>query len=255
MKKSASTIIKFGLVTTLLASFTTSIFAQENSPGNIATNTSVLDSEAKSGDILTKKDDGLYRAETPYDRNMFGVVVENPSIVLNKPSDETEPVISYGEVLINVGNKNGKIERGDFVTSSEIPGLGQKATKSGFVVGKALEDMGDKSKISVFVNIQYRQIEGRPSFGSIFSYLVNILDQPGNLPEILRYLFAIILGGGSFLLGFVSFARSLRSGVEAIGRNPLARSSIQLAMVLNLGGIVVLTTAGVVLALLIIFYF
>ena len=65
----------------------------------------------------------------------------------------------------------------------------------------------------------------------------------------------MVLGGGAFVLGFVSFARSLRSGVEAVGRNPLAKSSIQLAMVLNLGGILTLTMAGIGLALFVIFYF
>ena len=232
------------------------LFAQELESGNIATNTPIVDKEAKAGDVLSKGEDGLIRSESPYDKNIFGVVVENPSIVLNKASSDTQPVISYGEVLVTVGNKNGNIKRGDFLTSSSVPGLAQKATESGFVLGRALEDMEDKSKIAVFVNIQYRNIEGAPpTFGRVFNFLASALERPENLPEVLRYLFAMVLGGGAFVLGFVSFARSLRSGVEAVGRNPLAKSSIQLAMVFNLGGILVLTLAGIGLALFVIFYF
>ena len=108
----------------------------------------------------------------------------------------------------------------------------------------------------MFVNIQYRNITGEPpAFGRFFTFLATTLDRPENLPEVLRYIFAIILGGGAFVLGFVSFARSLRSYVEAVGRNPMAKGSIQIAMVLNLGGILILTSAGIALALFVIFYF
>ena len=256
MKSPAQLALKIVIVLFLFGVFPSMLFAQEIEPGSIATNNPIVDKEAKSGDVLSKSDEGLIRSKSSYDKNMFGVVVENPSIVLNKASSDTVPVISYGEVLVTVGNKKGEIKRGDFVTSSDVPGLAVKATESGFVLGKALEDMGDKRKILVFVNIQYRNIEGAPpTFGRVFKFLASALERPENLPEVLRYLFAMVLGGGAFVLGFVSFARSLRSGVEAVGRNPLAKSSIQLAMVLNLGGILTLTMAGIGLALFVIFYF
>lgn len=246
----------FVLISIILSSISGVATAQDFQPGSIATNTLVIDSDAKSGDILSETEDGLIRTKTPYDNNMFGVVVENPSVVLNKASNETEPVISYGETLVNVGNKNGEIKIGDFITSSDNPGIGQKATDSGFVLGKALEDGQEKTKIRVFINIQYRNITGEPpTFGRFFTFLATTLDRPENLPEVLRYIFALILGGGAFVLGFVSFARSLRSYVEAVGRNPLAKGSIQVAMLLNLGGILVLTVAGLALALFVIFYF
>ncbi|MCH7541587.1 hypothetical protein IH981_02285 [Patescibacteria group bacterium] len=124
------------------------------------------------------------------------------------------------------------------------------------MIGKALEDLdSSEGLIGVFVNIQYRNVEGRPTFGRIFSFLLVSLEKPENLPEVLRYLFALIVGGGAFFLGFISFVRSMRTGVEAVGRNPLAQTSIQVAMLVNLAGISILTAAGVSLALFIIFYF
>src|SRR3989344_9262900 len=174
MKNPARFAIKIIIVLFLFGVFPSVLFAQEFEPGSIATNTPIVDKEAKAGDVLSKAEAGLVRSHTDYDKNMFGVVVENPSIVLNKASSDTVPVISYGEVLVTVGNKKGEIKRGDFVTSSDVPGLAVKATESGFVLGKALEDMGEKRKILVFVNIQYRNIEGAPpTFGRVFKFLAS----------------------------------------------------------------------------------
>ena len=256
MKKPARLLILLTLLPAVLVSISSPTLGQELRSGQIASNTQVDDPDAKSGDILTKSGDEIVRATTAYDPNLFGIVVENPSVVLNKESATSLPVISYGEVLLRVSSSNGQIQQGDFITSSKTAGVGQRATDSGFVIGKALEDLdSSEGTIGVFVNIQYRNVEGRPTFGRIFSFLLTSLEKPENLPEVLRYLFALLVGGGAFFLGFISFVRSMRSGVEAVGRNPLAKTSIQVAMLVNLAGISILTAAGVALALFIIFYF
>ena len=256
MKVPAQIIISLTLPAVLLAGLSTPLVAAELQSGQIANNVEVADSEASGGDILSKGSEGLVRSEAAYDPNLFGVVVENPSIVLNQETSVSLPVISYGESLVNVSNQNGDIKRGDFISSSSKAGVGQKATESGFVLGKALEDLeGSSGQISVFVNIQYRTVEGKPSFGRLFTFLSTSMQKPENFPEVLRYLFALLVGGGAFFFGFFFFARSLRTGVEAVGRNPMAKTSIQLAMFVNLIGIFILTAAGVMLALFIIFYF
>jgi hypothetical protein len=252
--------MKTALTFFISASALTILFAPVNaqedfSNGQIATETTISDTDIKNGDILSKSNDEIKRSTAPYDKNMFGVVVENPSVVLNKAADNTKPIISYGEAVVRVSDSNGEIKAGDFITSSSEPGLGQKSTEAGFVLGKALEDLnGTDGTIRVFVNIQYKPLEGPPSLGSIASFLLIGFRDPENFPELLRYILALLLGGGSFLLGFLSFVRALRSGTEAIGRNPLAKASIQLALVFNLIGIFVLTAAGVGLAIFIVFY-
>ena len=256
MKKKTAQILVFLSLFIAFFVFNSAIFGQELRSGQIASNVEVNDPQAQTGDILTMSGDKLVRATKPLDSNLFGVVVENPSVVLNKETATTLPVISYGESLVRVNNKSGQISQGEFITSSSDPGVGQKAIESGYVIGKALEDLdGQQGLISVFVNIQYRNVEGRPTFGRVFSFLLTSLERPENLPEVLRYIFALIVGGGSFFLGFLSFVRSLRTGVEAVGRNPMAKTSIQVAMLVNLIGITILTVAGVGLALFIIFYF
>lgn len=255
-KSAAQTALILILTATFLVGFSSPVFSQDIRSGQIASNIQIDDEGAKAGDILSKTRDGVVRSKKAYDKNLFGIVVENPSLVLNKAGNDIQPVISYGEVLVKVSDQNGSIKQGDLITSSSKTGVGQKATESGFVIGKALEDFtGSEGTIGVFVNIQYRVIEGKISFGNFFSIIGSNIAKSENLPEVLRYIFALIVGAGAFLLGFYTFGRSLRTGVEAIGRNPLAKTSIQLALVLNLLGVVALTVAGVGLALFIIFYF
>ncbi|GAI21244.1 unnamed protein product [marine sediment metagenome] len=220
----------------------------------IASNFEVTDPEAKPGDIIAKSEEGLIRATIPYDPNLFGVVTESALMIFYQPTPTTSPIVTWGETLVKVNSINGEIKKGDFITSSNKPGIGQKATESGFAVGKAMEDFkGEEGLITVFVNIQDVTME-KPTVGGIVSTIISGLGRPENLPQVLRYLFALLVGGGSFMIGFFSFIKALREGITGISRNPLAKKSIRLAMILNLIGILVLTIAGLGLALFVILY-
>lgn len=218
------------------------------------------DPGAETGNIVSQTKNGLVRANIPYDKNIIGVVGESPILVFGKPSTTTLPVIFSGETLVKVSNKNGEIKKGDFITTSDKPGFGQKATQSGFVIGKALEDFNqEEGSITVNVNIQYLNIPSeKPTeklrLSELIQEIISGLKIPENIPEIFRYLFAMLLGMGSFFIGFFSFVKALREGVTGISRNPLAKKSIQLAMVLNLIGILILTAAGLILAIFVILY-
>ncbi len=220
----------------------------------IASNFEVADPETKPGNIITKSEEGLIRATVPYDPNLFGVVTESSLIVFNKETTSTLSIVTWGETLIKVNSINGEIKRGDFITSSNSAGVGQKATKSGLVIGRAMEDFkGEEELITMLVNIQYVTME-KPALGGVVNAIIAGLGKPENLSEVLRYLFALLVGGGSFIIGFFSFVKALREGVTGISRNPLAQKSIRLAMILNLAGVLVLTIAGLTLALFVILY-
>ncbi len=231
-------------------------FAQEIS--FIAKNLEVADNEAVLGDIISETEQGLFRSTVPYDSNMIGVVGESPIIVFGRPSPTTLEIVYLGETLIRANNLNGEIRRGDFITSSEIPGVAKKATESGFIIGRALEGLNqEEGLIKASINIQYYQkdlqYDGTPS-GAILGQIWAQIGKPENFPEVLRYILAIILGGGSFLIGFFAFVKSLRKGIEAIGRNPMAKKNIYAAMTLSFAGILVLVLAGLGLALFVILY-
>ncbi len=222
----------------------------------IASNLGIDDLEAKVGDIISQTKEGLFRSNIPYDENIVGVVGETPILVFGKPTTTTLPIVSFGETLVKVSNINGEIKKGDFIASSEKTGIGQKATQSGFVIGKASEDFNqEEGLIKAEINLQYFDITPTEiSIGGILGKIGEQLGKPENFPEVLRYIFALLLGGGSFFAGFFTFVGALQKGVEAIGRNPLAKSSIRLAMILNLTGIAILTLAGLGLALFAILY-
>lgn len=221
----------------------------------IATNLEVADREAKVGDIVSQTKEGLFRSDIPYDENIVGVVGETSILVFGKPTTTNLPIVSYGKTLTKVSNLNGTIKKGDFITSSPTPGVGQKATQSGFVVGRAMEDFNqEEGLILVFVKPQQVFLPGRLAFGRVIEEIISGLKMPETIPEVLRYLFALLVAGGSFIIGFFSFIKALREGMTAIGRNPLAKGSIRTAMILNLIGILILTLAGLGLALFVILY-
>lgn len=209
--------------------------------------------EIKAGDIVSKTEEKLIRANVAYDKDLFGVITEEGLIVFGKKTPNTFPIVTFGETLVRVSNKNGEIKKGDFITSSERPGLGQKATEPGFVIGKALEDFNrEEGLIRVFVNVQYLSVGKRIGWEEAISGILSGLARPENFPQVLRYIFALLIGGGSFFFGFFSLIRALREGIVGISRNPLAKRSIGMAMILNLVGIILLTAAGLFLALFVI---
>ncbi|RMG76008.1 MAG: hypothetical protein D6707_12770 [Bacteroidetes bacterium] len=106
-----------------------------------------LEGSAEEGDLIElipgKKD--IYRksakAYSPY---LVGVYSTAPTVTLNNPNSGV-PVGLQGRVPVKV---TGKIEAGDYLTSSDIPGVAMKADKPGFVIGKALESFeGKEGKI------------------------------------------------------------------------------------------------------------
>jgi hypothetical protein len=243
---------KIILVTFLFLFISQILFAQ--SLPQMARNLEIADKEAKVGDIISQSKEGFFRSNIPYDENMVGVVGETPILVFGKPTTTTLPIIYLGETSVRVSARDEKIKKGDFITSSEKPGVGQKATRSGFVIGKAMEDFEkEEGLMRVEINIQYLSL-GPTSITSLFGRILEQFGKPENFPQVLRYVFAVLLGGGSFFAGFFAFVRALHKGIEAVGRNPLARSSIRFAMILNLIGIVILTLAGLGLAFFVIFY-
>ena len=135
--------------------------------------------------------------------------------------------------------------------------MGQKATIPGFVLGKALADYSDTSQdgiIPVLVGIgvfaQNPNVSGL--LGQIMNSLSIGLASTENFPLMLRYVSAALIGIVTFVLSSLSFIRFMRSGLEAIGRNPLARSTIVVGMIVNGAIVAVLAIAGLGIAVAII---
>lgn len=267
----------FVMFLTVLLAFAGSeslVFAQFGGFG-IATTHTVEDEAAQDGDIVSlSAENGNLRITTiPYDEKMFGVVAESPTVVLRTVGLNT-PVIRSGEARINVTTLNGSIGIGDYITSSAIPGKGQKATDfNGYILGIALEPFNEtdgtliefegkeaaQGKVLVAVGITattpfIKKVSGGflgnlQYTGELFLYMLTTTRQS---ERIVRYILAVMVAVISLYISFRSFGHNVTKGIESIGRNPLAKGSIQSMIIVNVVLIAVVSLGGILLSLIII---
>lgn len=213
--------------------------------------------DVQAGDIVCSKKEGYQLCDLEYDTSMFGVVVETPAAAFEEEDVENaQLVVTSGETRARVSAANGNIEAGDAITSSITAGVGQLANKNGYVLGTALENFSSNNpeevgRIAISLNIH-------PStdLGSTRENLFELLRSglAGSLLDpvsALRYLLAAAIIISSFVLGFVYFGRVAKTGVEAIGRNPLAGGRIEFSVVLHIGLTIAIVLAGLGIAYLI----
>lgn len=224
-------------------------YAQNTSAGT-AVSIPIIDKNAKDGSIIISTPKGFALSSTTYDTNMYGVLVESPAIYLQNTSDpNSKSVTSSGKVYVLVSSINGNIKKNDFITTSTIAGVGQKATRNGMVLGTALDDYGSSNqkvtgKILVTVSPHFNA-----SFADTKTNVLEVLrnaSDPTTLTQAtsLRYVVAAGIVLASFAIGFIYFGRVTSSGVEALGRNPLASRTIQLSLVFNLVLMIVIILVG-----------
>ena len=243
--------------------------AQESQGIEVTAVYEVTDQDAVTGDILKATDKGLVRTDIGFDNKMFGVIQDKPLMVY-RTNDKGKPVVRSGIAQVNVTTLNGPIKYGDYITSSAIAGKGQKASESGYTVGMALgaftgegapEIDGLKGKVAsgqipVAIRIEYTELTNPRFAGRLFgfvgtAFLENISD-PKQLGTVVRFVAAGLVVLLSFTFGFLTFSRSIAKSIEALGRNPLARSTIQMSMIINIALLVVTGIVGIVASILII---
>jgi len=190
-------------------------------------------------------DKGVYKiSNKKSDPNQVGVITLNPAVTLRRSANQNVyDVNTSGTTLIKATNRNGKITKGDYLTSSDTLGVAQKSTESEYVIGVAAEDFDTESG-NVRVNIEPRYILLNASTGTNLLNVVRQSSQSVFLAPVdsLRYILAAIVAIASFLFGFSIFGKITGSGIQALARNPLARSSIQINIIiefiLNIGIII-----------------
>lgn len=231
------------LVSVLLTINTiTPALAQDASSG-IAISVSVIDKNPADGSVVSSTEKGYTLSTTPYDPLTFGVITVNPAVSFENIDDpNTKPVISSGKVYVRVTSANGDIKEKDFITTSTTPGVGQKADKNGFILGTALQsysntDPKKEGKILISVGPRYN-VTGSPQAAMKMNLIQTVKDAAVATTvspvASLRFIIAALIAIASFVMGFVYFGKVARSGVEALGRNPLAGRLIQLSVVFNL---------------------
>lgn len=242
---------------------------------NIARTIVIDDPSAVDGDImsLATKKETLVRSVKTGDERMFGVLIANPVIVYRTLS--TLPVARDGEATVNVTTLGGPIEVGDYITSSPIAGKGQKAEGlAGYMVGVALSNFdGSNASASADLNGKKYAI-GRVKInvgigpaspvitkaaggllGTLRQFATAIMfniSTSKQAERIIRYILAVLIAIIIIYISYRTFGRNVTKGIEAIGRNPLAKGPIQAMITLNIILLALSCIAGIALSLVII---
>jgi F0F1-type ATP synthase membrane subunit c/vacuolar-type H+-ATPase subunit K len=242
----------------LLQVFAPLTFAQDDSLG-IAVYLSIVDKDVPNGSIIAFSDKGYILNNIPYNPLIVGISASKPAVVLGEQSDSTYPVVSSGNTLMRVSGEGGAIKPGDLITGSSKPGLGMKATHTGYVIGSALEDFTPKNKddtstIAVTLNIHFYTTS--TGTGGISNNLFDIFsigatatyEQP---TTVFKYIVAGLTVILSFVFGFYFFGRTANKGIDALGRNPLAARMIQLGIIFNVTITLAIIASGLIVAYLV----
>lgn len=235
--------------------FLAALSLAQGAPSGIATTYDISDASL-TGDIVCFAEESgkLLSCNKAYDERVFGVLTELPQVVL-RTSATDRPVAREGKVSVNVTAENGPIKAGDYITTSKIPGKGQKATElTGYVVGRSLEDLsGNEGQVEVALSPGPAIIIPRGNLlDQLGLTLLSRVQKPGGAALFIRYLTAGLLAVFVTFFAFNNFGKNITKGVEAIGRNPLAKNQIQIIVIINTLLVVVVTVGGIILSLAII---
>jgi hypothetical protein len=241
-----------GLIFSL--SFVFTVFGQETdvlSGTGVAISVPISDQTVQDGDIIAAGEEGYKLADSPHQPSIYGVISDRPALFLENGDSnlgKTYPVLTSGKAYVRVSIVNGAIKKNDFITSSDRKGVGQKATANGYVLGTALEDYTASDPNSTGKILTYIDPHFNAAFiavrENIIQNLKNISSSPTLAPlTTFRYILAAVIAVGSFIIGFIHFGRIVKTGIEALGRNPLASIFIEVSVLMN-----IVLTIGIVLA-------
>lgn len=213
--------------------------------GGIGMPVIIEDEDIEDGDIVSFTSSKYRLSSEPFDSKVFGVVsLSSPITIGIEGAQDVTPVTSSGRAFIRVSAMNGDIKSGDSITTSVIPGIGIKATGYGYVIGIALADFNSANpekigKIPAMINIRV-------------SSPFTVFETSPRLA--LRYILGFLIAAGSIIIGFTYFGKVARTGVEAVGRNPLAARLVEFSVFLNLFLTLGIIAVGAVIAYALIFF-
>lgn len=211
------------------------VLAAEFSPG-VAISIP-MDTPVEGGMVVCSVGQTYTLCDKEYDSTMVGVVVADPAVSFES-SDKREGYVAIlrdGKAKVKVSTSAGSIAVGDKLTSSATPGILVKASKSGYILGSALSAYDGSAPGEVLVAIDIKPVtltDGAKN--NLVQVIRDGLDGIFLSPlSALRYVAAAVIVVSAAVAAFVYFGKVARSGVDAIGRNPLASKAIQMSVILN----------------------
>lgn len=202
-------------------------------------------------------------ANTDRAGELLGVVVEsNQSLIAASNSDTDVQVVTNGTALALVSTLNGDIHKGDAISASPINGVGMRAIVAGRILGIAQTDFSAKSDGAISKQVKTKTGEQTISLGQTTLLLSVGYFTPRNnssIPEPVQNLARLIVGKDvspirivlaatllliGITLSIIIINSAVRSSLESVGRNPLARKAINSGLL----KILVLTVAILLLS-------
>lgn len=208
-----------------------------------------ISEEVGQGDVICATSSGNVKCSSAYDTSILGVVTENPGIKLSTDViEDAKNVVKEGVTEVKVSSVNGNINVGDMITTSSKAGVAQKATRNGYVIGTAIEKYESGNAETVGTILVQLNIHAAAGLAGPRTDLLLALRQGLTLPlfeplDTFRYFLAALMILIAFSMGFIYFGRVAKTGIEAMGRNPLAGRMIQFTVVVH-----VLITIAIVLS-------
>ncbi len=247
-------------------------FGQEGVFTNIAYPVRIQNTVAKStldSSIITLTSAGYQLTDNANEDNIVGVADIDPAVHYETEGVEVDAyLVGSGVAYVKVSTGDGPIRKGDYITSSEEPGVGVKANIDTWVVGRALEDYDAQGVGRILVQIKPEKMalslvnQENVRIG-VKSALENTTLRIFNIANVFalkdpsrafRYILAILIALISILFGFIMFGRIAIKGLEGMSRNPLAAKLIILSIVMNLILSIVVSGVGLSVAYLIVVY-
>jgi hypothetical protein len=189
------------------------------------------------GDIVSiRSDKGDYVQSAKFGgiSSLLGVVVPQEEALVSIDQKPGVQVAIAGRAQAKVSTENGAIARGDLIGLSKTDGVGAKAREGNPVVGIAESSFGSKSGsegqtgvIPIVISVGVAPALDVSSAATSSTWLKSIAGNDVSALQVAFVLFIAAVGLTSIVV--LSYA-SIRNGVVAVGRNPLARPAILSAL-------------------------
>ena len=160
------------------AEWVATVWIEMDAGADLAELYNTADASIKPGDVVSldpATTGGVKKSNQAYDKTILGVVSTNPGVLLGQKEIEdissSRAVALSGRVPVKVSTENGPIAPGDLLTSSSTPGVAMKATRAGYVIGRALTPFNAEGLGSViaFVNTHYANPTQLDNYGNLLS--------------------------------------------------------------------------------------
>ena len=110
--------------------------------------------DMEPGDLVMAVNRNSVRKATRDDAAfVIGAVSTSPGIVITDPSVPNQKAIGLaGRIPVKV---TGVVQRGDFITVSDIPGVGMAAREPSFVIGRAIDEVDANGMVFMVIQPSY----------------------------------------------------------------------------------------------------